>query len=81
MLLQWGTSHHVISSAVYGIKWAHDMNGFADPTDNAFVRNLHECTKRTGRKTVKKDDVTPEMLIELCNKHEDNNDLLINRNL
>ncbi|KAJ8320907.1 hypothetical protein KUTeg_002494 [Tegillarca granosa] len=27
---------HIISSTIYSIKWAHDVNGLLDPTDNAF---------------------------------------------
>ena len=81
-LLDAGSSHHVISSVIYGIKWAHDMNGSQDPTGNAFIRNLHESAKRvTGHKTVKKDVVTANMLIELCDKFNDSDDVLLIRDL
>lgn len=57
---------------VYSIKWAHDINGFADPTNNAFVRYLLESAKRLqGRKTVKKDIVSSVMIIELCDNFID----------
>ncbi|KAJ8321406.1 hypothetical protein KUTeg_001043 [Tegillarca granosa] len=36
---------HIISSTIYSIKWAHDVNGLLDPTDNAFVKNLLESAK------------------------------------
>ena len=56
---------HTISSAVYSIKWAHDINGLEDPTNNAFVNNLLESAKRLrGSKTKKKDILYSEMIIE-----------------
>lgn len=73
---------HTISSAIYSIKWAHDINGFSDPTNNAFVKNLHESAKRLrGRKSVKKDVVSVELLIELCDKHIGSTDLVTIRDL
>ncbi|KAJ8321407.1 hypothetical protein KUTeg_001044 [Tegillarca granosa] len=43
---------HIISSTIYSIKWAHDVNGLLDPTDNAFVKNLPEsATKRLKKQT------------------------------
>ena len=81
-LLDAGSTHHVIAAAIYGIKWAHDMNGLDDPTNNAFIRNLHESAKRTtSRKTVKKDVVTANMLIELCNIFVNNHDVIVIRDL
>ena len=41
-LLDNGSSRSVIQSAVYGIKWAHNLQGLQDPTDNSFVHNLVE---------------------------------------
>lgn len=81
-LLDTGASVHTISSAVYAIKWAHDINGLADPTSSAFVRNLHESAKRLrGRKTVKKDIVSSEMIIELCDTYIGSSDLIDVRDL
>lgn len=81
-LLDKHSSHSVISSVVYAIKWVHDINGFVDPTTNSFVRNLTECSKRTARKPVcKKEPVTTEMLTELCNFFSDSQDLLVVRDL
>ena len=74
-LLEGGSSHSVVSAAIYGIKWAHDINGLTDPTDNAFVRNLHESAKRSiGHKVIKKDVVTANMITELGDKYVDSND-------
>lgn len=60
-LLDNGSSCSVIQSAVYGIKWAHNLQGLQDPTDNSFVHNLVETAKRQPRQPKsKKDPVTTE---------------------
>jgi hypothetical protein len=33
-LLNNGSPEHPVSNAVYGIKWAHEINGLDDPTKN-----------------------------------------------
>ena len=81
-LLENDSSFSVIQSAVYGIKWAHSLQGCADPTDNSFIRNLLESSKRQPRKPkIKKDHVTSETLIELCSKYANSNDLTVIRDL
>jgi hypothetical protein len=45
-LLDNGSSCSVIQSTVYDIKWAHNLQGLQDPTDNSFVHNLVETAKR-----------------------------------
>ena len=40
-LLDSGASHHAIGATIYSIKWAHEMNGLVDPTNNSFVKNLY----------------------------------------
>jgi hypothetical protein len=68
-LLDNGSSCSVIQCAVYGIKWAHNLQGLQDPTDNSFVHNLVETEKRQPRQPKStKDHVTTESLIELCTK-------------
>ena len=44
-LIAQGSSVSVIQSALYLIKWAHDLRGLMDPTDNAFVKNLVQGQK------------------------------------
>jgi integrase len=67
---------------VYGIKWAHDINGLDDPTKNSFVTSLQEAAKRVApKKTDKKDPITTETLIELCEMHKDSSDLHVIRDL
>jgi hypothetical protein len=55
-LLDNGSSCSVIQSAVYGIKWAHNLQGLQDPTDNSFVHNLVETAKRQPRQPKSKKD-------------------------
>lgn len=65
-------SYHAVNSAFYGIKWAHQMNGLVDPTDNSFVKNILESAKRTVKLPCrKKDPVTSDIIIELCDRLRD----------
>ena len=81
-LLDSQCSVQTVSAAVYSIKWAHAIKGLEDPTNNAFVRNLLESAKRLrGRKTIKKDIVSSEMIIELCDNYADSSDLASIRDL
>lgn len=81
-LLDTGASCNSINTAVYSIKWVHHLNNFIDPTDNSFVSSLQEAGKRTAcGKKCKKDPVTSELLIQLCEHFQDCNDLLIIRDL
>ena len=81
-LLDSGASFSVASSAVYAIKWIHELKNMPDPCDNSYVKNLLESAKRTAVKPVnKKDPVSSDMLIELCQKFYDSKDLLTVRNL
>ncbi|VDI23304.1 Hypothetical predicted protein [Mytilus galloprovincialis] len=75
-------SPSVVNSAVYSIKWAHDINGFNDPTENSFVKYpLESAKRRNGRPVNKKDPVNNDMLIDLCSMYTDSSDLLIVRDL
>lgn len=46
----------MVTAAIYGIKWAHSINGFEDPTVNSFVKNLLEAAKRQVRAPRRKKD-------------------------
>ena len=71
-----------VTSAFYGIKWAHHMNGLSDPTENSFVRNILESAKRTAKAPCrKKDAVTSDHIIQLCDNFIDSQDLCTVRNL
>ena len=81
-MLDAGSSAAVISTSIFALKWAHSMNGLGDATENGFVKNLHESSKRLRSiKTVKKDAVTSDMLIELFDMFSHNSDLLVLRDL
>lgn len=75
-------SPSVVNSAVYSIKWAHNLNGFIDPTNNSFVISLLESVKRINGKPVnKKDPVNNDMIIELCSIYKHSTDILVVRDL
>ncbi|XP_061197345.1 integrase/recombinase xerD homolog [Saccostrea echinata] len=83
-LLQNGSSQqlHPVNVAVYAIKWAHECAGLPDPTKNSYVTSLQEAARRKASRVVqKKEPITKDVLIELCDKFVDENDLLIVRNL
>lgn len=81
-LLDNGATYSSVTSIVYSIKWAHEMNGLTDPTDNGFVKNLLESAKRTSKsQMVKKDPVTHDMLINLCGIFYSSSDLTVVRDL
>ncbi|XP_071153484.1 uncharacterized protein [Mytilus edulis] len=81
-LLNNNSACHPISNAVYGIKWAHEINGLNDHTSKTFVTSILEASKRVApKKTNKKDPITPGTLIELCDMFKNSLDLLVIRDL
>ncbi|XP_072175243.1 integrase/recombinase xerD homolog [Diadema setosum] len=81
-LLKEGASLSVIQSAIYAVKWAHGVRGLPDPTDNAFVKNLLESAKRRPYKSVKRRDIiSSDEIIQLCEKYDGSEDLLVLRDL
>lgn len=81
-LLNQNSTYSVITSAVYSIKWAHTSNALEDPTEHSFVKALVESSKRTSRKPVsKKDPITSNDLIQLCEHFQNRQDLLVVRDL
>ena len=81
-LLDSGSSSHVVNHSIYSIKWVHAVNNFPDPTENGYVKSLQEAAKRIATQGVhRKDPVTTEMFIELCDFHDNCNDLLVIRDL
>ena len=81
-LLDSGATHNTINSIIYSIKWVHGMCNKSDPTNNSYVVSLQESVKRAVRPLKqKKDPVSIEMFLELCNMHLGNNDLLVVRDL
>jgi integrase len=81
-LLDQGSTFHPINNALYSIKWAHEINGLPDPTKYSFVSSIQEAAKRTAyKKVVKKEPISVNMLIELCDKFINGIDLLVIRDL
>ncbi|XP_068241428.1 integrase/recombinase xerD homolog [Palaemon carinicauda] len=81
-LLDSGASYSSVNSAVYSIKWMHEICGYADPTQNSFVKSLQESAKRlTGRPVRRKDPIDSHMLQNLCDLYSDSRDVLVLRNL
>lgn len=81
-LLDSGDSYSTVNTAIYSIKWMHEISGYPDPTDNSFVKSLQESAKRlTSRPVRRKDPVDRQMLQTLCDLHADTTDVLMLRNL
>ena len=81
-LMDSGCSTGVIQAAVYGIKWAHKIQGATDPTNNNYVINLIEASKRqNSAPVVKKDIVSTEQIITLCENYSASQGLLVLRDL
>ncbi|XP_078311190.1 integrase/recombinase xerD homolog [Crassostrea virginica] len=81
-LLDNGASYSSVNSAIYSIKWMHEISGHVDPTENSFVKSLQESSKRlTGKPVKRKDPVDSETLQTLCETYKDSTDLLVLRNL
>ena len=81
-LLDQGSTFHPINNALNSIKWAHEINGLPDPTKYSFVSSIQEAAKRTAyKKVVKKEPISVNMLIELCDKFINCIDLLVIRDL
>ena len=81
-LLDASCSFSVLSSAKYAVKYVHELNGLPDPTNNPFVVNLVESSKRVAKKPVrKKEPITVDHLHVLCDTYKDSTDLVVIRDL
>lgn len=81
-LLQNGSSQNPVNNAVYAIKWAHECAGFTDPTNNSYVTSIQEAAKRKASRAInKKEPISKDVLIELCDKYINESDLLVVKNL
>ena len=68
-LLQSNSSYSALEAAVYGIRWAHDLFGLSNPCDSNLVKGILESAKRSlSRPIVKKEPVTPDMVLSICQK-------------
>ena len=81
-LIDNGKSDKVITSVFYAIKWMHNINDYIDPTESSFVKNILECAKRLNSKPiVKKETISSDLLIELCNIYNTSTDVIDLRDL
>ena len=68
-LLQSNSWYSALEAALYGIRWAHNLYGFSDPYDFNLVKGILESAKKSlSRPVVKKEPVTPEMIVKICQK-------------
>lgn len=81
-ILNNGSTFHPVINAIYGIKWAHEINGLRDPTTNTFVTSILESSKRVApKKRDKKEPVSTENIISICEMFKNSIDLLVIRDL
>ena len=81
-LLDQNCSFSVISTVFYGIKSVHNLSNFVDSTENGFVKSMLEAAKRFRSQPVKrKDVVTSDMLVALCDQYANNTNLTDIRDL
>ena len=65
-LLQTHRTKGALTTAAYGINWAHHVGGFASPLQDPFVKLvLQGCERLCGKPTTKKDPLTCPMIKEL----------------
>ena len=68
-LVQSNSPYSALEAAVYGIRWAHDLFGLPNPCDSNLVKGILESAKRSlSRPIVKKEPVTPDMVLGICRK-------------
>ena len=61
--IQSGDSYAVCKSAIYGVKYIHNMNFVADPTSNELVTGMLEAAKRLDDHAIRrKEPITVEIL-------------------
>ena len=68
-VLKNSNNNGALTTAFYGIRWGHQINGFPSPTDHPFVRMTYEGAVRLCEKSPRspKDPITPEILKCLFN--------------
>lgn len=69
-----------INVAFYGIQWAHRLIGVPSPTDATLVKNVFEGAKRRlATPVLKKEPITPEILLNMYNSKFIEGDLMSQR--
>ena len=63
-------SFNALSSAMYGIRWAHNIAGLQSPTDNIIVQQIVEATKRLyGKSPSPRKPITVDTLSQIVSKY------------
>ena len=63
-------SFNALSSAMYGIRWAHNIVGLQSPTDNIIVQQIVEATKRLyGKSPSPRKPITVDTLSQIISKY------------
>lgn len=66
-LMNFGSSWHVISNAIYSIQWAHSTFGYSDSTMHPFIKSLLDSSKLYNTpKIIKKGPTSTSDLVNLC---------------
>ena len=83
-LMQKGCSSTKIDHSVYAIKWAHEIAGKCDPCDSFLVKSVGEgatCKRMLSRPTIKKQPITPEIILKLVQSFGQNSNLYDKRTI
>lgn len=71
-----------MNNAIDAIKWSYECAGFTDQTKNSCLTSLQEAAKRKASRAVnKKEPISKDVLIELCDTYIDESDLLMVKNM
>ena len=76
-LLDLGSSKHSILPTAYAIKFQHDLKNFQFDSKHPFIKGIMEASKRQPCQVRnRKDPISREILISLCDKFKDCNDVI-----
>ncbi|KAK3084809.1 hypothetical protein FSP39_019417 [Pinctada imbricata] len=69
-LMQSDASSSKLDLCAHSIKWAHELAGMKNPCDTFLVKNVLEGAKRmVSKPTMKKEPITPDILLKLVKKY------------
>lgn len=69
-LLEDNATFSTVSATVYAIKYFHEANGFVFSVSNPYIKGMLESSRRLPRKKVnRKDPISVEILISVCEKY------------
>lgn len=81
-LLDNSASNGTISSTAYAIKWVHSIKGHNFDINNPYIKGMMESARRLPKKKVnRKDPINENILIDICNKFKNSENLGVVRDL